>query len=176
MVYVVGLQKWFCRYTNYDSKRGMEALNSGSCCWICNSRTRLSKKRSLEVQLGRVVEYNPDGVPDAGAHAAHTVAEVDAVVSLRAMHGPIVNRERHRITLVKWHDLDTTLHARPLFGQNELAAREIDEGLREEDCDLDRKCESAVEILVEAVEVSRNILEEKRRGSRLTDVVASLDE
>ena len=61
--------------------------------------TTLPTSGSPVARLGRVVEYNSDGVSHAGADAAHTVAEADAVVSLRALHWPIVNRERHGIIL-----------------------------------------------------------------------------
>src|SRR5262245_65774848 len=105
------------------------------------------------VPSSRVVEDDPDGVTHAGADAAHTVTEVHAIVALRTLHWPVVHREGHRITLSKRHDLGAALHARPLFGQDELAAGEVHAGLREEDRDLDRECDIAVEILVEAVEV-----------------------
>ena len=123
--------------------------------------------------LGRVVEDDPDGVPHAGADAAHAVAEVHAVVALRALHWPVMDGEGHCITLPKRHDLGAALHARPLFGQDELAAGEVLAGLREEDRDLDRECEIAIEVLVEAVEVTRDILQQKRRRARLAGVVAS---
>ena len=55
-----------------------------------------------------------------------------------------MNRESHRIPLPKGHDLGAALHARPLFGQDELAAGEVFARLREEDRDLDRKCEIAI--------------------------------
>jgi hypothetical protein len=46
-----------------------------------------------------------------------------------------------------------------LLGQDKLAAGEIAFGFREQDCDLQRKCELAVNILMQAVEVARHILQ-----------------
>ena len=75
--------------------------------------------------LSRVVKDDPGRVPHAGAEAAHTMAEVHAIVALRALNWPVMDGEGHSITLQKWYDLDAALHARPLFGQDELAAGEI---------------------------------------------------
>jgi hypothetical protein len=105
------------------------------------------------------VEDDAEGVPHAGADAAHTVAEVDAIIALGPLYRPVMDREGHRIALQKWYDLRAALHAWPLFGQDELAAREVLTGFREENRDLDRECEVAVEILVQAVEVTGNILQ-----------------
>ena len=132
--------------------------------------------RSWYLPLSRVVEDDSGGEPRATAHAAHTMTEIHPVVALRAPHWTAMDCEGHRITLAKGNDFDTALHARPLFGQDEFAAHEIDTGLREEDRDLDRKCEIAIEVLVQAVEVSRDIMQQKRRWARLTGVVASLEE
>ena len=76
-----------------------------------------------------VVEDDPDCVPHAGADAADTVAEVHAIVALRALYWPVMNGEGHGITLPKRYDLSAALHARPLFGEDKLAACEIRAGL-----------------------------------------------
>jgi hypothetical protein len=67
--------------------------------------------------------------------------------------------EGHRITLPKWYDLGAALHARTLFGQHELATCEVLAGLREKNGDLERECEIAIEILMETIEVTWNILQ-----------------
>jgi hypothetical protein len=82
-----------------------------------------------------------------------------------------VNREGDGITLPKRYDLRAALHPWPLLGQHELATGEVHAGLREERGDLDRECEIAVEILVEAVEVAGDVLQEQRRWTSLTSVV-----
>jgi hypothetical protein len=133
-------------------------------------------RRHRPAQSPCVVEDNPDGVAHAGADAAHPMAEIHAVIALRTLHRPIVDSEGHGISLPKRHDLDATLHARPLFVQGELAACEVRAGFREEDCDLDRKREIAVQILVEAIEVARDILQQQRCRTRLAGIVALLQE
>jgi hypothetical protein len=92
------------------------------------------------------------------------------------MHRPVMNSECHCVALPKRHNLDAALHAWPLFGQGELATCEMRPGLREENCDLDRECEIAVEILVEAIEVARDVLQQQRRWAHLAGVVAPLEE
>jgi len=122
------------------------------------------------------VEDDPHGVPHAGTDTTYAVAQVNAVIALRSLHRPVMDGEGHSITLPKRHDFSTALHARPLFGQNELATREVQAWLREKDRDLDWECEIAVEVLVEAIEVTWDILQQQRRWARLTVVVASLEE
>jgi hypothetical protein len=51
------------------------------------------------------VEDDSDGMPHAGAHAADAVAEVHAVIALRALYRPVMDREGHRIALPKRDDL-----------------------------------------------------------------------
>ena len=123
---------------------------------------RLSAARlgATSVPLPRIVEDNPHGVPHTGADAAHAVTEVHAVIALRSMHGPVMDCEGHSISLPKGHDFDAALHARPLFGQDKLAPGEVLPGLREENCHLDREYEIAIDILMETVEITRNVLQQ----------------
>ena len=86
-----------------------------------------------------------------------------------------MNGEGDRITLSKRDDLGATLHAWPLFGQDKLPAGEIRIRLREEDRNLDRKEEIAIEILMEAVEVTGNVLQQQRRRPHLAGIMASLE-
>ena len=68
--------------------------------------------------------------------------------------------EGRSITLQKWYDLSTALHSRPLFGQDELATCEVRAGLRKKNRDLDREGEISIKILVETVEITRDILQQ----------------
>ena len=115
-------------------------------------------------------------VAHARPHSAHAVAKVDAVIALRPLHGAIMHGEDHGIALRKRHDFGATLPARPLFGQDELASAEIPARLRQQDRDLDREGELAVEILVQAIEVAGNVLQQERCGTGLAGFVASLQE
>ena len=102
----------------------------------------------------------PDGVPHAGSNAAHTMAEIDAVIALRPLYGAVMDCEGHSITLPKRDDLNTTLHPRALFGQDELATCEVRAGLRKKNRDLNREGEISIKILVETVEIPRDILQQ----------------
>ena len=82
----------------------------------------------------------------------------------------------HRVTLLKRDNLNAALHARPLFRQDELAACEVLTCLREKNRDLDWECEIAIQILMEAIEVTADVLQEQRRWTPLTGGVASREE
>ncbi len=69
------------------------------------------------------------------------MAQTYAVIALRPLHRTIVARERDRIALKQRDYLDTALHPRPLFCQNEFAAGKILEWLRKQDRDLNRRRE-----------------------------------
>src|ERR1700733_13198397 len=114
------------------------------------------------------------GMPHAGTDPTHTVAQVHAVMALRSLDRAVVDREGHAIALAQRHDFRTTLHARPLFGQHELATREVLAWLGEKYGYLNRECEVTIEVLVQAVEVAGNILQQQRRWTRLTGIVTSL--
>jgi hypothetical protein len=121
-------------------------------------RFKTFSEQAMIGALSRVVENNPNGVPHARSNATHAVAEIHAIVALRTFYRAIMDGEGHGITLSKWYDLSTALHARPLFGQDELATCKVPARLGEENRDLDREREIAVKILMETVEVARNIL------------------
>ena len=85
------------------------------------------------------------------------------------MHG-----ERDRIALAQWHQLGAALHSRALFRQDEFAPGKVFFRFREPDRDLKRKREVTVEVLMQAVEIAWHILEQQRRRTCLTSVVALL--
>jgi len=63
-----------------------------------------------------------------------------------------------------------------LLGQNELAAREVLSWIREQDGDLQGEHVRAVQILVQAVVVTRAVLEQQRRRPRLPGGMAAIEE
>jgi len=87
-----------------------------------------------------------------------------------------MHRERNGITLPQLHHLHAALHAWSLFCQNEFATSEILSRFGEKNGNLERKGKIAVEVLVQAVEVARDILQQQRRRSRLAASVALLQE
>src|ERR1700676_2519902 len=115
-------------------------------------------------------------MPHSGPDTADAVPEIDAIVSFGALNRPVVDREGNGIALAQPNDLGTTLHPRTLLGQDELAAGEILPRLGEKDRHLDRECEVAVEILVEAVEVAGDVLQQQGRRARLALIVTLLEE
>jgi len=71
------------------------------------------------------VENDAERMAMTGAHAAYTMAEIHPVYTARSVHGAMVDREDDRVALTKRYDLRSRLHAWPLLGENELAARKI---------------------------------------------------
>src|ERR1700720_1044279 len=122
------------------------------------------------------MEDDAHGMAPAGAETADAMAQVDAVVALRALNRAVVNGKGHGVALAERHDLNPALHARALFGQYKLAAGEVAAGLREQDRHLDRECEIAIKVLVQAVEVTGDVLEQEWRRPRLSGVAAELQE
>src|ERR1700722_1278166 len=112
----------------------------------------------------------------SGPDTADAVPEIDAIVAFGALNRPVVDREGNGIALAQGNDLGTTLHPRALLGQDELAASEILARLGEKDRHLDRECEVAVEILMKAVEVAGDVLQQQGRRARLALIVAVLEE
>jgi hypothetical protein len=104
------------------------------------------------------MEDDADGVAHSGADTADAMPEIDP--ALAALNGPIMDGERHGVALAQRNDLGAALHPRPLFGQHELTAREVLFRLGKENRHLERKFEVAVKILMQAIEVARNVLEE----------------
>ena len=100
------------------------------------------------------------------------MAQVDAVAPPGAPDRPVVDREGDGVALAERHDLGAALHARALLRQHELAAGEVRAGLRQEESDLERKGEVAIEVLVQAVEIARPVPKEQRRRPGLAGIVA----
>src|ERR1700736_6819427 len=115
-------------------------------------------------------------MPHSGPDTADAVPEIDAIVSFGALNRPVVDREGNGIALAQRNDLGTTLHPWALLGQDELAAGEILPRLGEKDRHLDRECEVAVEILMKAVEVAGDVLQQQGRRARLALIVTLLEE
>ena len=61
------------------------------------------------------------------------MAHVHAIDALAAADRAVVDREDHGVALAQGHDLDARLHARPLLGQDKLAALEVAAGLVQQD-------------------------------------------
>src|SRR6267154_3129197 len=87
----------------------------------------------------------------AAAHGADAVTQVDAVAAPDAAHRATVDSENHRIAAPQRDHGGARLHARPLLGKHELAAREVLVRLAEQYRHLQREDVFAVKILVQAI-------------------------
>jgi hypothetical protein len=58
----------------------------------------------------------------AGAQAADTMAQIDPIDTTRSLDRAVMHREDHAIALAQRGHFGPRLHARALFGQDELAA------------------------------------------------------
>jgi hypothetical protein len=86
-----------------------------------------------------VMENDNERVSQTAPQLANTVANVYSIKAACSRHWAVMDREHNGVSLAKWHDGHPGLHARPLFCQNEFAAREIVAWLRQEDRHLERE-------------------------------------
>ncbi len=100
----------------------------------------------------------------------------DAVNSARALNGPGIHCEHHRVAAPERHDRSPALHPGPLLGQDELTSDEIVAGLGQQHRYLERKDVFPVEVLMEAVKVARPVAKQERRGAGLAGCVATAQE
>ncbi|ABA53703.1 hypothetical protein BURPS1710b_A0614 [Burkholderia pseudomallei 1710b] len=124
----------------------------------------------------RVVEDDPERMALPGAHAAHAVPKIHAIDTARALHRAMMDGEHDRVALLERHDIGARLHARPLLGDHEFAAREIGARLREQNRRLQREYVLAIQILMQAVVVAFAIAQQQRCRTQLSGCAATLDE
>ena len=89
---------------------------------------------------------------------ANTMSHIDTISASRSLHGSMMDREDHSLSLSEVNHFSTRLHARSLLCQHELASGKIAAWLREKKCDLQGKYVLTVEILMKAIEVARYVL------------------
>src|ERR1700732_5462767 len=93
---------------------------------LCRRQSAMGQRTFAYVdRLLSVGEDDAYGVPQTATDTADAMPEIDAIVAFRALDRPVVHSECHRVTLPQRHDLGPALHARPLLGQDKLAAGEI---------------------------------------------------
>jgi hypothetical protein len=114
------------------------------------------------------VKYDADRVTHAASKAAYAMPQIDAICASRALNGPIAYREGHRIALPQRDYLGTALHSWALLREDELSASEILLRFGKQDRNLERKGEIAVEVLMQAIEIPRDVLQQQRRRPGLT--------
>ena len=121
----------------------------------------------------RIVEDQPERVPTTAEQAADTMAHIHPIGSARALNWPVVHRKDDALALMQLYDLGSGLHARPLLGENERAAGEILHRIRQQERNLQREYERAINVLMEAVVIAFAILEQKRRRLGLSRAMTS---
>src|SRR5689334_11257566 len=132
-------------------------------------------KGSSKVSIS-VVEDNSQGMALTCLHLTHTVSHVNAISPARCANRPMVNGKRHGIALPKRNHRGPRLHPWTLLCQHELAALEIMVGLRQQDRNLEGEDVLPVEVLMQAVVVTRDVSQEKRRRACLSGIVTALQE
>ncbi len=83
------------------------------------------------------MENDADGVSSARPQSTNAVSHVIAIGSPRALDRAMVDGKYHALALVEQDHLGRRLHAGPLFGEDEFAAREVDAGPGEQERDLE---------------------------------------
>src|SRR6185437_16319757 len=84
--------------------------------------------------------------------------------------------EEHGIALREGYHLGSRLRARSLLRDDEFSAREVPSGCGQQHGQLQGKNLFAVEVLMQAVVIARAILQQQRRGLRLTGGMAARQE
>jgi len=106
------------------------------------------------------VEDDSKGEALSGTDWADAVAHGYSIDAAGAALGSVINCKDDGFALMKRDDGYAGLHARALFGEDELAAGEVARGFAEEEGDLEREDEFAVKVLVEAVVVALVVFEQ----------------
>ena len=101
------------------------------------------------------------------------VLEVGPVKAAGTGGGPVTRRQDDGLAETGPDDMGDGLSAGLLFDENVFAAGEGTLGIAEQEDDLKGEVDCAVEILVEAIEVAGAVMEEERRGTRLSGGVAA---
>jgi hypothetical protein len=122
------------------------------------------------------MKNDASSVAPAGSKPADTVAQIHSIAAFRTLNRPVVYGEYDGVALLQRNNLGSALHAGPLLCQHEFTTGEVLAGHREQDRDLQRKRQISIEVLVQAVEVARHILQQQRRGPRLPSFMTLLEE
>src|SRR6185295_10235371 len=122
-------------------------IGASAGAWGVSKRSGIGLRRSF-----RIMEDHAQGMPAAGPQPAHAMPHVYTIGAARPLHRSVMHGENDSIALPKRHDFGARLHARPLFGEHELAAREVPARFRQQDRHLQRERQLAIEILVQAVD------------------------
>ena len=80
--------------------------------------------------LDRIMQDDAERVSLPRTQATDAVTKIHPIDAALSIHGSAIHGENHSISPVQGYDLDTRLHAWPLFGEYKLAAGKIALGFR----------------------------------------------
>jgi len=109
-------------------------------------------------------------------HVTDAVAQIDAVVATRTLHGPVARGEDDRLALIGKDNLRLGLCTGLLLDEDELSSFPIAALLPEQEHHLQGKANLAVEILMKTVVASGLVVEHKWCWFRLPGFVANFQE
>src|ERR1700740_353943 len=99
----------------------------------------------------RIVKDDSKCVPSSAETLTYPMAHVHPIMPAHAPRGPMMDRKHHGVALTKGNNRRPRLHSWSLLRQDEFASREVLPGPRQQHRDLQRKCEIAVEVLMQAI-------------------------
>src|SRR5262249_38397713 len=120
----------------------------------------------------RVVEDDAERHARAGADRADAVSHDDAIEAAASCDGTMARREDDASAPLDGERVAARLRTGTLFDEQEFAARGVEVELAQDEDDLQRKREVAVEILMEAVETAGGVRQQKRCRPVLSGRVA----
>src|SRR4030095_16522830 len=109
-------------------------------------------------------------------NSADAVTKGGAIVAARAPNWSMMNGKDDRVALVRSEHFDARLAARLLLREHKFAAVKIPSPLAQKEGDLKRKQNLTVQILVQAIEITRTVLQHQRRRPILACAVTLLRE
>ena len=101
--------------------------------------------------LAGVVENDAEREPFAAPDRAHAVPHGRAIISARGAQRTMSYRENHRFTLCERYHMRTRLHPRALLCEQEFAAFKIALRRRQENRELKRENQIAIQVLMQAI-------------------------
>src|SRR5258708_20280914 len=103
-----------------------------------------------------------------GTDTADPMPQIDPIDPARPLHRTVMDSKSHGVALSQRDDLRSRLHARTLLCQHEFATREVSDGFRQQNRDLDGEHVLAIEILVQTVVIACTVLQQQRRRFALS--------
>src|SRR5712691_4179466 len=124
----------------------------------------------------RVVKDYPKRIARSPRDRADAVAHGGAMPAAGAPHGAMTGGEDHQLALLGVDRLAARLCPRALLDEQEIAALVVLAATAQEDGDLERERDVAVEVLVQAVVAAGLVMQEERGGLGLAVTTAQREQ